>query len=188
MSQGISLMTFSETSQNSCLHNRDSLAAWVPGSVDTHWQRCAGQEKWPWFYPYQKISHRIWLPRHWFTILNIKKFSIICKLNIQLSCLKCLDKKVWSYQMFGRCATSHHTHNTLFQQHGVLFLQHQCCWQQDRARSLTWNNLHGFPTISCPQLQGYNHYPSSTVGSRPCKPAAAKAVDSIQRTIQLKTT
>lgn len=69
----------------------------------------------------------------------------------------------------GRCATSHKTHNTLFHQHGVFSLE-QCCWQQDRARSLMWNNLHDFPRISsCSQLQGYNHCPSSTGGSRPSK-------------------
>lgn len=56
-----------------------------------------------------------------FTMLNLN--NVICKLNMKLSSLKCLNKKKKkrNYKMYGRCVTSDHTHS-LFYQLGVFLV------------------------------------------------------------------
>lgn len=124
-----------------------------------------------------------------FTVLNVKNVSIICKLNVQLRCLKCLDKKREAMKGLANVLSVTKLRILYFTSMEFFSCSISAADSRIGAWSLMWNNLHGFPTISyCSQLQGYNHNPSSTIGSRHCKPAAAKAFDSIQRrAMQLKT-
>jgi len=96
-------MTFCETSQTNCLHSRGFVAASVPGRVDAYCQRGAFGEKLPCFYPNQAFHTEYGSQDTDFTSVNLNNLSIICKLNMEQSSSKSLEKIMKQLNVWQMC-------------------------------------------------------------------------------------